>query len=101
MVKEVRFIKKFVLWSTVDIYGFPKPELLPVKEDYEPHPHTLYGKSKYEQEKVIMEFYKNHNLPVITIRPAPVVITEAPRIEVKRPIPPTERSRPAVNTTKV
>ncbi len=71
LVKE-KNLKRLVLWSTVDVYGLPKKEFLPINESYEPQPFTLYGKSKLEQEKVVMEYYKNKNMPVTIIRPAPV-----------------------------
>lgn len=53
-------IKRLIVWSTVGVYGLPKPEMLPIAEETLCSPSNLYEKSKYEQEKVVIEFYKNH-----------------------------------------
>lgn len=65
-------VEKFINWSTAGVYGLPKPEYLPIKEGYTPNPSNLYERSKYEQEKVVMEFYEKDRLPVIIIRPVPI-----------------------------
>lgn len=65
-------VEKFIVWSTAGIYGLPKPEYLPIKEGYTPDPSNLYEKSKYQQEKVVMEFCEKYKLPVIIIRPVPI-----------------------------
>lgn len=65
-------VEKFINFSTVGVYGLPKPEYLPIKEDYTPNPFNLYEKSKYMQDKVCLEFYQKHKLPVIILRPCPI-----------------------------
>ncbi len=64
-------VKRFVLFSTVSVYGSPRPEDLPVKETTARNPGTNYEKSKVMQEDVGME-YNAKGLPVSIIRPAPV-----------------------------
>jgi nucleoside-diphosphate-sugar epimerase len=65
-------IEHIVLWSSAGVYGPLDPELLPAKEDHPKKPGNNYEKSKWEQEKVVMEFFEKHKLPVTIIRPAPV-----------------------------
>jgi nucleoside-diphosphate-sugar epimerase len=65
-------IKRFVNWSTAGVYGLPKPEILPVKEDAPTLPVDLYSKSKLKQEEVVMEFHRKYNIPVTIIRPSPI-----------------------------
>ena len=62
---ETGGIKKFVLISTVEIYGITPPELLPTREDAPKKPLSPYAKSKLAQEEVAMRFYEDHGLPVI------------------------------------
>ena len=71
LVEEGR-VEKFINWSTVGVYGLPKPEYLPIREGYTPEPSNIYEKTKYEQEKVVLEFCKKDKLPVIIIRPSPI-----------------------------
>lgn len=64
-------VKRFVLFSTVSVYGHPKPEELPVVETNEKRPGTNYERSKWMQEQLTME-YLGKGLPVSVVRPAPV-----------------------------
>ncbi|MFH1539548.1 MAG: NAD(P)-dependent oxidoreductase [bacterium] len=64
-------VKRFVLFSTVSVYGWPEPHELPVRENNPKRPGTNYEKSKWMQEEVGMEYHEK-GLPVTTIRPAPV-----------------------------
>ncbi|MEW6201130.1 MAG: NAD(P)-dependent oxidoreductase [bacterium] len=65
-------IERLILWSTAGVYGPLDQKLLPAKEDHPKNPANNYEKSKWEQEKIVMEFYERHKLPVTIIRPAPV-----------------------------
>lgn len=64
-------VKKFVLFSTVSVYGHPEPDELPVKEDNAKRPGTNYERSKLMQEELGLEYIKK-GLPVTVVRPAPV-----------------------------
>jgi nucleoside-diphosphate-sugar epimerase len=63
-------IKRLVHWSTCGVYGEPK--ILPGDENSPFDPPNLYSKSKAEQEKVGMQFYKENGLPLTIIRPGPM-----------------------------
>jgi len=65
-------VKKFVLISTVEIYGITPPDLLPAREDAPKHPESLYAKSKLGQEKVVSRFRENYGLPAVIVRPGPI-----------------------------
>jgi len=65
-------VKKFVVWSSAAVYGIPKPELLPVKEDALKNPSNRYERVKWQQEEVVREFHQKHKLAVIIIRPVPI-----------------------------
>jgi len=64
-------VKRFLLFSTVSVYGYPEPDELPVKEDNPKRPGTNYERSKLMQEEVGME-YNEMGLPITVVRPAPV-----------------------------
>lgn len=64
-------VRRFVLFSTVSVYGWPEPHELPVKEENPKRPGTNYEKSKMMQEEVGLEYLKK-GMPVTIIRPAPV-----------------------------
>lgn len=64
-------VKRLLLFSTVSVYGYPKPEELPVHEDNPKRPGTNYERSKWMQEEVAMEFL-DKGLPTSIVRPAPV-----------------------------
>lgn len=65
-------VKRFILFSTVSVYGYPKPDELPVKEDNPKRPGTNYEKSKWLQEGIVEKYYHEKKLPISIIRPAPV-----------------------------
>jgi len=55
---EKNNIKRLVFFSSVAVYGINKDN---PNEDYPKDPFNHYGKSKWEAEKVLMEWYKNHS----------------------------------------
>jgi len=71
-VVEAGDIKKFILMSSVEIYGITPPELLPTREDAPKKPLSPYAKSKLGQEEVVPRFQRDRGLPVVIIRPGPV-----------------------------
>jgi len=64
-------VSRFVLFSTVSVYGHPEPDELPVKEDNPKRPGTNYERSKLMQEEIGLE-YCTKGLDVSVVRPAPV-----------------------------
>ncbi|OYT41041.1 MAG: hypothetical protein B6U86_03155 [Candidatus Altiarchaeales archaeon ex4484_43] len=61
-------IEHFIYCSSVAVMG--NIENPPANEEYVCHPFGNYGKSKYEGEKISLDYYKKENLPVTIIRPA-------------------------------
>ncbi|MHA1271042.1 MAG: NAD-dependent epimerase/dehydratase family protein [Candidatus Helarchaeota archaeon] len=72
-------IKRFIHWSTCGVYGEPKYEKdekgfpLPADETAPYDPPNNYSVSKAEQEKLLYKYHSENNLPVIIVRPAPII----------------------------
>ena len=64
-------VKRLLLFSTVSVYGYPKPEELPVREENAKRPGTNYERSKWMQEETAVEFARK-GLPTSIVRPAPL-----------------------------
>lgn len=64
-------VKRLVLFSTVSVYGYPKAEELPVREENAKRPGTNYERSKWMQEETAVEFAQK-GLPTSIVRPAPL-----------------------------
>lgn len=64
-------VKRFLLFSTVSVYGYPEPDELPVREDNPKRPGTNYERSKLMQEEIGLE-YNEKGLAMSIVRPAPV-----------------------------
>jgi nucleoside-diphosphate-sugar epimerase len=60
-------VKKFVLVSTVGVYG--KPAVIPCKEEDPKNPRNNYELTKWLGECVAVDFYEKKNLPLIVVRP--------------------------------
>lgn len=63
--------KKFIFTSSIAAQGI-KYETPFLDEKTENVPNNLYGKSKCEAEKKLLELHRNFNLPVVIIRPTTV-----------------------------
>ncbi|MEW6203598.1 MAG: NAD-dependent epimerase/dehydratase family protein [bacterium] len=63
-------IRKFILWSTLGVYGVQKE--MPVTEESPPNPGNNYEISKLEQEQTVLEYYRDGHFGVTVMRPAPV-----------------------------
>lgn len=57
---------KILITSTADVYGIP--EQTPLTEEHAVKPISIYAKSKLEQEKAALEYFKNKNLKIIISR---------------------------------
>lgn len=60
-------IKKIVHFSSIAVMGLTKDEIS--DENSECYPVSPYQKSKYETEKIVLDYYNEYNLPVVMIRP--------------------------------
>lgn len=54
---EKNGIKRLVFFSSVAVYGLNKPN---PAEDFTPDPFNHYGKSKWQAEQVVREWYETH-----------------------------------------
>jgi len=68
-------LKRFIHVSTVSVLGVSQ-EGRPLKEDDFQKPTGDYGLSKLKGEQLALEYYKNHDIPVVVIRPP---LTYGPR----------------------
>ncbi len=71
LLKEGK-LKHFVLWGAGGIFGVPRPEELPIREDNPKRPPNNYLRSKWEQELLVEDYHKKNNLPYSCIRPTGV-----------------------------
>ena len=67
-------VKRFIHWSSVGVYGYDWHTGTPVKEEDRKltPPLNNYNKSKWEGEKVVAGYCKEHGLPAIILRPAAI-----------------------------
>ena len=63
-------IKKIVYFSSIAVMGITKDKIS--DENSECYPVSPYQRSKYEAEKLVLNYYKKYNLPVVIIRPTMV-----------------------------
>lgn len=59
-------IKKFIYASSSSIYG--EAEKMPTKEETKPQPISPYGITKLAGENLVFCYFKNYQLPVISLR---------------------------------
>lgn len=64
-------LKKIIYMSSISVVG-PSRDGRPVNENTPPNPIDVYGKSKLAAEKIVFDFIKKHNLPILILR-APMV----------------------------
>lgn len=64
-------IKKFVYFSSVAAMGLLK-DSHEINESMVPHPVTPYERSKFESEKINLEYCQRYSLPSVIIRPTMV-----------------------------
>ena len=61
-------VKKIVFSSTCAVYGIPKPEEIPIKEDSQTKPINPYGESKLLFEKALEWYKQSASLDYIALR---------------------------------
>lgn len=59
---------KIVTCGSAAEYGIVRPEDIPVREDTERNPNSLYGTSKRDETDLALRFKEEHGLPVIVAR---------------------------------
>lgn len=65
-------IRRFMIWSSLGIYGAPDITKLPVTEDSLKKPSNDYEQSKLEQEEIAFELGRKLGIEVTAIRPSPI-----------------------------
>jgi nucleoside-diphosphate-sugar epimerase len=60
-------VGRIVVLSSANYYGAPARN--PVVEDDPPNPRTPYDYSKVALEQIVWSYHRNHNLPVVVLRP--------------------------------
>ena len=64
-------IKKFVYVSSIAAIGLRNRKML-LDENVECRPNTLYGKAKFEAEKMLLGYFNKNNFPVAIVRPSSI-----------------------------
>ena len=67
-VKQIKPNCKILNACTSAEYGFVEPHETPIKESHELNPLQPYGVSKLAQEKLAYQYFKNFNVPSISMR---------------------------------
>ncbi len=64
-------VQRLVYFSSTSVYGEEEQLPVPVREDVEPHPSRLYGKTKWQAEQAVWSAGQS-GLPVVVLRPVSV-----------------------------
>src|SRR5574344_558065 len=67
-------LRGFLFFSSSEVYGAPRPENIPTKEDYRGNvatigPRACYDESKRFGETICYEYAEEYNLPISLVRP--------------------------------
>jgi GDP-4-dehydro-6-deoxy-D-mannose reductase len=65
-VVDARIKPRVLIVSSAEVYG--KPSFIPITEKHPLGPQSPYAESRVEQERVCMEFIKNHKVHVVISR---------------------------------
>ncbi len=65
-------VKNFIFTSSIAAIGRPKTKSGIVDESVECNPTTPYGRSKYEAEKILLDYSRKFGFPVTILRPPTV-----------------------------
>ncbi|MBN2153408.1 MAG: NAD(P)-dependent oxidoreductase [Candidatus Lokiarchaeota archaeon] len=65
---------RFIHWSTCGVYGQPKYERwdVPADETAPFNPPNDYSRTKMMQERLLEQWHREHGVPTVIIRPAPI-----------------------------
>jgi len=64
---QSEIVERFVNISTSEVYGTAK--YVPMDEDHPTLPHSTYAVSKLAGDRAVFTMHKEHNFPVVIIRP--------------------------------
>ena len=76
---EARGVERFVHVSSVGVYG--QLAQCPADEQTPPHPQSVYGRTKLEGERIVLDYTRRTGFPVVVLRPAWVYGSGCPRTE--------------------
>ena len=65
-------VQRFVLWSSIGVYGALDRDRFPADESAPLIPSNNLEKSKREQERTVMDLWETRHLPAIILRPEPI-----------------------------
>ncbi len=63
-------VERMVVWSSIGVYGTPRPEYIPVREGTPKKPNNNFDVSKREMEIAVHDYIDEEGLPAVIIRPA-------------------------------
>lgn len=63
--------RRFVFLSSMEVYGYP--ERSPFAEDHPLRPIGAYGRNKVEAEALCVQYWKEHGLETVSLRPSTLV----------------------------
>jgi dTDP-glucose 4,6-dehydratase len=63
--------RRFVFLSSMEVYGYP--ERSPFIEDHPLRPIGTYGRNKVEAEALCIQYWKEHGLETVSLRPSTLV----------------------------
>jgi len=63
--------RRFVFLSSMEVYGYP--ERSPFAEDHPLRPIGVYGRNKVEAEALCIQYWKQHGLETVSLRPSTLV----------------------------
>ncbi len=88
--EKLKKLKKIIFISSVSVYGIDQGQN--INENYSPTPNTIYGKSKLEAEKIIIDWAIKNNIKYYILR-LPLVFGENPPGNLKKMITAIKNNR--------
>lgn len=70
-IREHSPASRFLFVSSAEVYGEPRPGILPILETAELRPQNAYAVSKAAAEMAVFEAYAKHGLHTVRVRPFP------------------------------
>ena len=67
--RQLQFDCRLLFVSSVEVYGPPRSEDLPLREDAPFRPANPYAGSKAASESLALQFFQSYALPIVRVRP--------------------------------